>query len=194
MQTFIRKFSHFFAMLGGLVLCGIILMVCFSVAGRAINGALHSDAIMGNFPGLAEALLATGIGPIVGDNEVLEAGMAFAIFAFLPITQLYSAHASVDILTNHLPRRVNNFLVALFELVIAAVLILIAVQLFQGMSSKMNSGQTTFYLQYPIWWAYAASVLAAVAAAFVGSYVALARVTELLTGTVILPAEQGAEH
>jgi hypothetical protein len=47
----------------------------------------------------------TTFGPVKGDFEVVEAGIAFSIFAFLPICQLHGGHATVDIFTNLMPKR-----------------------------------------------------------------------------------------
>lgn len=145
-------------------------------------------------PGVAAALLDWGIGPIDGDFELVEAGMAFAIFAFMPLCQLSGAHASVDIFTAALPVRANRILRMVIEVVFAAVLILIAWKLFEGMESKRNSGQTTLLLEFPVWWAYAFSLIAAVAAALVAVYVAGTRVVEAITGNSVLPPELEAEH
>lgn len=171
------------AILGGLVLVALILMVCVSISGRALNGLLHS---MGDVT-LARWFLDLGIGPVTGDFELVEAGMAFAIFAFLPLCQITGSHASVDIFTAKLPPRVLLVLRAVIEVLFAAVLIVIAVQLYEGTQSKIRSGQTTFLLQFPIWWAYAASLVAAVLAAVVGCYVAVLRAWAAVTGRTTLP-------
>jgi TRAP-type C4-dicarboxylate transport system permease small subunit len=183
-----------FAQLGGLVLLALIFLTCASVLGRSINTMLHSDLLQGIAPDLADWLLSSGVGPINGDFEIVEAGMAFSIFAFLPICQLRGAHATVDIFTSVLSDGVNRVLRAAAEGVFAAVLILIAVQLYSGMLSKLSSGQTTFLLEFPVWWAYAASVFAAVAAAMVAVYVAVVRVLEMLRGHAILPGDGEAGH
>jgi len=47
------------------------------------------------------------------------------------------------------------------------------------MASKRRYGETTFLLQFPVWWSYAASLLAAIVAAVAGVYMALVRVTEM---------------
>jgi len=193
MHSVITKLARALSILGGLVLTALIVMTCLSIAGRSINGLLHSDWVQAVAPKMAKTLLATGIGPINGDFELVEAGMAFAIFAFLPLCQISGSHASVDIFTKALPVRVSQFLRMLIELVFAAVLVLIAVQLFSGMESKRNSGQTTLLLQYPLWWGYAASMLGAFAAALVAVYVALSRLVEVTTGRVILFSEQEAD-
>ena len=120
--------------------------------------------------------------------------MAFSIFAFLPLTQVTVGHATVDIFTSWMPERALRILRALIEVLFAVVLIVIAVQLFSGMQSKIRSGQTTLLLQFPVWWAYAGSVLGAGVAAVVAVYMALARVAEATTGRSIVTDELGAEH
>ncbi|MEM7058563.1 MAG: TRAP transporter small permease [Pseudomonadota bacterium] len=186
--------ARMFAQLGGIVLSLLIVLTCASVLGRLINTILNSDFVQGIAPDLAESLLSTGVGPINGDFEIVEAGMAFAIFAFLPLCQLRAAHASVDVFTSALPDRAQRLLRAVIELAFAAVLVLIAVQLYGGMISKLNSAQTTFLLEFPVWWSYAASVVAAIAAALVGIYVAFMRMLEAAKGHPILPLDQEAGH
>jgi len=193
MHVFVDRLARFFALAGGVVLSILIVQTCLSIAGRSVNAILHSDMIQSLMPGVASALLATGVGPINGDFELVEAGMAFAIFAFLPLCQWNGAHASVDIFTAFLPPRTQHVLRMISEVIFAIILVLIAWQFLQGMISKRASGQTTLLLQYPLWWSYAFSLTAAVATALVGVYVALMRVAEVGTGLVILPTEQGAE-
>lgn len=194
MHTFVTRLARSFAVVGGIVLSALIILTCLSVAGRAMNSLLHGDALQSLVPGLAKLLLATGVGPINGDFELVEAGMAFAIFAFLPLCQLHGAHASVDIFTATLPPRINRILRMVVEIIFAAVLILIAFKLFSGMESKRASGQTTLLLQFPVWWGYAFSVPGAVAAAFVALHIALSRLVEVATGRIILPSELESEH
>lgn len=129
---------------------------------------------------------ALGFGPINGDFEIVEAGMAFSIFAFLPLCQLHGAHATVDIFMSAVPRRFAWIMRALVECVFAAVLILIAWQLFEGAASKYRTGQTTFLLEFPVWWSYAASVVAMGVAALTGVYVAWMRCLECVRGVPFL--------
>ena len=194
MHALMERLARLFAFLGGLVLSILIIVTCLSIAGRTLNSLLHGDFAQALMPGFADLLLATGVGPINGDFELVEAGMAFAIFAFLPLCQLNGAHASVDIFTAALSPRANRVLRAAIEIVFAGVLVLIAWQLFQGMESKRASGQTTFLLQFPIWWAYAASLSGAIMAALASAYVAVMRLIEVVTGHKVLPAELEAEH
>ena len=171
-----NRLANVMAIFGGIVLLALIILVCISVLGRSLNTLFHGELAVW-FPRLAEWVLASGIGPINGDFEIVESGIAFSIFAFLPLCQITMGHASVDIFTARLPLGVNWFLQMVIDIVFAAVLILIAVQLFDGMQSKMRNGQTTFLLQFPIWWAYAACFGAAIVACCVSLFCAVAQLT-----------------
>lgn len=194
MQTFMDKLARFFALLGGTTLTILILLICASVVGRSLNGVLHSDAVQAIIPGIANGLLNSGIGPINGDFEIVEAGVAFAIFAFLPICQLHGAHASVGIFTQRLPEQLDRKLRLVIEVVFAAVLILLAWYLLLGGLSKYQSGQTTLLLQFPVWWSYALCIVAMWVGALTGLYVAAERIMEVLSGRKSHLAEDGANH
>ena len=180
MRHFMVGLARVMAILGGIVLSLLIILTCLSILGRSLNGVFHSDLMQSLLPGLSNWILGLGVGPVNGDFELVESGVAFAIFAFLPICQITGGHASVDLFTNALPRQVNRVLRAVIEVVFAAVLILITWRLYDGMLSKLGYGETTFLLQMPVWWAYAASLVGAVSAAVVGLYVAGVRVVEAL--------------
>jgi len=181
------------AIIGGIVLSLLIILTCLSIIGRTLNGIFHSDFMQGQMHGFSEWMLSLGVGPINGDFELVEAGVAFAIFMFLPLTQITSGHAVVDVFTNWMSSRSQRYLIAASEVLFAIALVAIAWQLKEGMISKFNSGTTTFLLQFPIWWAYALSLVGAVSAAIVGVYSASVRVYTALTGTLIL-TDEGAEH
>ncbi|MBL4766916.1 MAG: TRAP transporter small permease [Rhodobacteraceae bacterium] len=194
MNNFMIGLARFSAILGGIVLTLLIVLTCVSITGRILNGWMHSDFMESLAPAFSQWMLSLGIGPVNGDFELVESGVAFAIFAFIPLCQITSGHASVGILTDKLPERVQQFLRMVVELIFAAVLVLIAQRLFAGMSSKMRYGETTFLLQFPIWWAYAASFAGSVVAAIVGVYMGLVRTYEFFTGRIIIWDGAGAEH
>lgn len=182
--------ARFMAVLGGIILTALVLLTCLSVIGRGINTILHSGLIQGVMPGFADSLLASGVGPILGDYELVEAGIAFSIFAFIPLCQITAGHASVDIFTARLPVRVNRLIQVIVDVVFAIVLIVIAWRLLEGTTSKMRYNETTLLLQFPIWWAYGLSFVAAALGAVVGVYMAGVRVIEFLTmRTIVASAE-----
>ena len=190
----VRWLARAMALLGGIVLTVLVALACVRIIGRSLNALGHAGFLEAIAPGLAAWLVGTGVGPVPGDFELIEAGIAFAIFAFLPICQLQSAHAVVDVFTNPMPRRVNRFLIAFWEVVLAIVILVIGWRLFVGMTEKFDNQQTTFLLQFPVWWAYAASFAAAFVAMLVGLYCAAARVVSFITGDDILPSVGGADH
>jgi|TARA_B110000971_G_scaffold79544_1_gene81691 TRAP-type C4-dicarboxylate transport system permease small subunit len=190
MHNLATRAARFMAICGGLVLALLILLICISVVGRSLNGVLHGW-IGTAFPAVSAWLLQAGVGPINGDFELVEAGVAFSIFSFLPLCQISGGHASVDIFTSKLPRGVNRGLQMVIDTVFALALIIMAYQLYKGMLSKLSYGDTTFLLQFPIWWAYAASLVGAVMAAVISVYVACVRVMELATGQDVITDETG---
>lgn len=186
--------ARIMALMGGAVLSVLIALTCISVMGRGLNTLAHSDLLQGLAPALAAGLISTGIGPVTGDYELVEAGVAFAIFAFLPICQLYAGHATVDVFAAMMPGRTNVWLTAFWEVVLAIVIVVIAWRLHAGFTEKLSNGQTSFLLQFPVWWAYGASLIAAGLAGLVGLYCAAARVAEAVTGRRHLPQAEEADH
>lgn len=178
--------------LGGLVLVALVVITCVSVLGRSANTLGNTLWIETN-----AALIATffkSLGPIRGDFELVEAGIAFAIFAFLPYCQMIHGHAKVDLLVTNLPEVVQRFLTMLWEILLAVVLVVIAWRLFVGTVDKSENGETTFLLQFPVWWAFSVSAFAAVVAGVVAIYVATIRVLELARNTDLLTPETGAKR
>lgn len=186
------RLSQAMALAGGAMLLALVLLTCLSILGRELNEVLQSD-LLGGTAAARWLVRDVGVGAIAGDFELLEAGMAFTIFAFLPLTQITAGHAVVDLFADRLPEGARRWLMALIEAVFAAVLILIAAQLWSGMVSKLASGQVTLRLQFPVWWAYALAVAPAILAAIVGVWCALMRIHEARTGANVLEAA-GAEH
>ena len=194
MYALIKKLAQVMAVLGGLVLTLLVLLVCTSVLGRSVGTLLHGTFMQSNFADFSNWALAVGIGAINGDFELVEAGIAFAIFAFLPLCQLSGSHATVDVFTSKFSRRTNQALQMISECLFALILGLIAWRLFAGMEAKQRYGETTFLLQFPIWWAYAASFSGAVIAAFISFYMAIIRILEVFSGQQMLPENESDER
>lgn len=142
MYSAIERIASFislvFALLGGIVLILLTALTVSSVTGRA--------------------LIPIGLGPIPGDFELVEAGVAFAVFAFLPWCQFNRGHASVEIFTQFLPEKANRLLEVLIDALMFAIAVLLFRQHGLGTLDKTSYGETTFVLQFPIWWAYAAAL------------------------------------
>lgn len=183
MHIFMTKLARSMAAIGGLVLSLLILLTCVSICGRLLNGFLHGSLMQSIAPGFSDWAI-NYVGPINGDFELVEAGVAFAIFAFIPLCQITAGHASVDILANKFPASVNRFLRMVTEILFALVLVLIAWRLGAGLAGKYGNGETSFLLEFPVWWAYALSFIGALTAAAVGIYMAVIRILEFLTGQI----------
>lgn len=155
-ERLIRGLAQGLALAGGAVLFALVTMVCVSVAGSAL-------ARFG----------VPGVGPVRAAYELVELGIAFVVFAFLPLAQLDRAHATVEVFAARLPRRANAALSRFWALGMAAAMVLIAWRLGVGTAAKASSGETTFLLSLPLWWAYAACCAAASVAALVTAWDAL---------------------
>lgn len=162
------------AILGGLVLIAITLLTVVSISGRAF--------------------VRQGLGPIPGDFELVEAMTAFAVFSFLPWCQLRRAHATVDVFTSFLPDRVNRFIDLASEALMTAVIVLIAWRLWHGMWDKIRYQETTFILQFPVWWGFAAAMAAAAVGVLVSVYMLAIRAREAFTGHEQFAPTQGGGH
>ncbi|MCB1329740.1 MAG: TRAP transporter small permease [Maritimibacter sp.] len=201
MYHFFLSLSRLMAILGGFVLSLIVVLVVLSVIGRELNSMLHGDLFGGSgFAAWALGVELPGIwgkiklGPVNGDYELVEAGIAFSIFAFLPLAQITGAHATVDIFTSWMSDPAQKILTTLIDIAFAVVLVLIALQLFHGTVDKFERHQTTLLLQFPVWWAYTVSLVGAIMAVVVSAYLALVRLAELVTGRRLVPHGEGADH
>lgn len=137
-----RRFAAVLAILGGLALVAVMLSTVASVTGRA--------------------LIPLGLSPIRGDFELVELGTGFAVFAFLPWVQINRQHASVEILTMHMSARTNRIIDLVADILMAMIAVLLAWKHWQGTLDKLAYGETTFIIQYPIWWAYASGLVGAI--------------------------------
>ncbi len=195
MFVLVERIAKLTALLGGLVLLGLVLLACVSIAGRAINTVAFLREVVEIAPSISHLVETIGIGGVNGDFEMIEAGVAFAIFAFFPYCQLRGGHATVDIFTSFLPRKVNHYLVAFWDIILAGVICLICWRLYVGMMGKMNAHETTMLLQLPVWWTYAFSFAASLVSVLVSLYITVARFLEILTGNVYLSnSSEGAVH
>ena len=142
MTAFIYRLAHWTAIVGGVMLCALTLMIVVSVSGRALIGM--------------------GLGPVPGDFELVEVGTAMAVFFFLPWCYLKGGHATVDLLYSNLPGAARKVIDTVSDLLMLAVWLMLSWMLWEGMLEKREYQETTFILQMPIWWAYAACLVGAV--------------------------------
>ncbi len=116
------------ALLGGLIAIAIAVIVSASVASRN--------------------LLEEGI---PGDFEYVQMGTAIAVFAFLPYCQLRRGNIVVDSFSLSWPPRMRALVDALWDLVYAGIMGLLAFSLFQGAFDIKANGTATMVMGTPIW-------------------------------------------
>lgn len=165
--------ARYTAIAGGTVLAIITATTLISVIGRG--------------------LIPIGLSPIPGDYELVEAGVLFAIFAFLPWTQLTRGHAVVAIVTDQFSARVNAVIVFLTDLVMLGLAAFILWRHWAGMLDKLQYMETTFILRLPLGWSYAASMLGAVVFVIVATYCVVRSAAEMASANPQMPKSGAAE-
>lgn len=134
----VERLTKLFALLGGVMLILLAGLTILSVIGRTIN--------------------AYGFGPIQGDFELVENGTAFVVFCALPYCQMRYGHVSVDILSRRFPALLSWLIAVVSHSAMTVIAFIITRQLYLGMMDKYLWGETTFILQLPAWWGYAAAL------------------------------------
>ena len=158
--------ASFLAILGGAVLTALAIMSVVSITGRWAVGT--------SIPFLSS------MGPVQGDFELVEMGVAFAVFSFLGWCQYQRGHVTVDIFVSRLSPRALAGLSTLSNAAITAVAVLIAWHHGLGMMDRMRYNESTMILQIPVWWGYAASLVGAWMFALVSLYTVWRSANEML--------------
>ena len=173
--------AELFALTGGLVLLGIMLVQSLSVAGRSLPD------IFGLF-GLKLPRLS-----IPGDIEIVQLGCGIAVFFFLPLCQYRRANVLVEFFTQGLPVRLRSLFDLAANLLFLVLSGAVTWQLFHGMMEKFAYGDTSMVLRIPEAWPYLAAVIAAVLWTLVTAYTCLRSAQEAARGRMIGPLPSG-EH
>ena len=146
------RLARLLAMLGGALAVCLALLVSTSITLRAL-----------------------GLGGVRGDFEFVQMGVALIVFAFMPWSQVRRGNVMVDSFTTKLPKRFQAALDALWEVVFAAMMALIAWRLGAGAMEAARSSTTTMVLLLPIAPAIAACALLAGFTALVALAMAVVR-------------------
>jgi TRAP-type C4-dicarboxylate transport system permease small subunit len=132
---------------GGLILILVTVLTVVSVTGRTLIGQ-----------------------PVDGDYELVSAGCAIAVFAFLPWCQYRRGHVTVDVFFMRASPRTIAFTSLVGNVVMTAAAAFVAWRLQAGMMDKVAYLETTFILRLPVWWGYAGSLVGAWSFAIVSLY------------------------
>ena len=149
----VEKLALFVAVLGGLGLAFVTLITLANIFGRA--------------------LIPVGLTSVRGQVELVQAGTAFAICAFMPWAHLKRGHASVAIFTDMFSIRANRIIDFVSDLALLVLSGLITWQHTLGMFDKQAFGQTTFLLRLPLWLVYGACLIGLVTWLIIGLWTSL---------------------
>ncbi len=138
LTRWLERLARAVALVGGLLLVGVMAMTVVSVLGRYLFNA-----------------------PVPGDYEITELAIGIAAFAFFPYCHITNANIVVELFTGRMPTRWKAALDAVHNITFAIVASLIAWRLFIGGMHKFDDGETTMFLGIPIHWAYFSAVLGA---------------------------------
>lgn len=161
------------ALLGGLALVVVTVTTVLSILGRL--------------------MIPLGLRSIHGDVELVQAGMLFAILAFMPWCHLTRGHAIVAILTDRFPVRFNAVLEFLTDVLMLLVASFIAWRFWVGMFDKLGNHESTFIMRIPIGWIYAAGMIGLVAFVIIAAYCVVRSGRNALSATPVRPVGGGAE-
>ncbi len=130
-QATIRKIVELWALAGGLLLLGVVLVNATSLAG---NIFLHQ--------------------PVPGDFEIVEVGVAVAVFAFLPYCQITGSNVTADIFTARAGPRLLSALGVLASIIALGFAGLLLWRMSYGLMDYRQYREFTTIYQFPIWVAF----------------------------------------
>lgn len=127
-----RAFIRFWAYgVGGLLLVVIVLMTAYSAA----SGFFFNK-------------------PLAGDFEIVQFGVAIAVFCFLPLAQMARANVIVDIFTMRASARARAAMDLLGAVVAAAFAVLLLWRMSGGMIDYYQHSEYTPIIGIPLWTAF----------------------------------------
>jgi len=129
--NYTRQLIRLWALLGGFILIGIILMTAYSATSNLLLNA-----------------------PVAGDFEIVEMGVALAVFCFLPFCQLERANVSVDIFTMNAGPKSEVLMSILASTIAVLFASLLLWRMSLGMTDYREYEEYTAILSIPIWIAF----------------------------------------
>ncbi len=127
----IRKIIELWALAGGLLLIAVVLVNATSLAGNIFLNQ-----------------------PVPGDFEIVEVGVAVAVFSFLPYCQITDANVTADIFTAWARPRIINLLRVLASTVALGFAALLLWRMWLGLIDYRIYREVTTIYQFPIWVAF----------------------------------------
>jgi TRAP-type C4-dicarboxylate transport system permease small subunit len=126
-----RRVIEGWALAGGLLLLAIVLLTAWSLAGDVLGG-----------------------GPLPGDFEIVEVGVAVAVFSFLPYCQVTGANVTADIFTAGAGPRLKRVLGLAAAAIALGFSAFLTWRMYLGMQDYRRYEEVTTIYQFPIWQAF----------------------------------------
>lgn len=98
--------------------------------------------------------------PVLGDQEIVEIGVAVALFSFMPYCQMRAANVIVAFFTARVSPAGQAFLDALMNAIFSACIVIVTWRLAVGGLGAFRAGDASMFLRLPQWWGYAAAFVA----------------------------------
>lgn len=137
-EHWIDKLAIALALLGGLGLVFATLATCLSIILKLIRRILDSTA--GNF---FNSESWSFIRPILGEEELVQYGVGFALFSVLPLVMMRRGHVKIDLFEPFFSKRFNLFLDFLGDLALAIIAYLIMTRQWGLIFKKTRKTQDT---------------------------------------------------
>ncbi len=187
-ERWVTRLAWIVAIAGGGVLTALTVTTVVAILGRFVATLPPTPEFLSALDFVRRAIVAIAAWFVRGNYEFVEVGVGFAVFAFMPWCQLNRGHASVEILTNLFPDAVNAAIDLIAYLLLAAMAVYVTWRMWLGMFDKLGYHETTFILQFPVWWGYAAAMTGAVAWVIVALFCVWRSVREMRAGVVVQPS------
>ena len=162
MGRWIGRYTDLLAIIGGLVLTGVMLLAVVSIIGRAFSRSGWALFDRGGALGW--------VGPIPGDFELVSMGAGIAIFCFLSWAHFQRGHVTVDIFVSKLGPRGLAWLSVATNLILTVMVVLLALKVGEGLDDKVRFRETTQILEIPVWYKYVGGMAGLWSFALVSGY------------------------
>ena len=100
--------------------------------------------------------------PVLGDQEIVEIGVAVALFSFMPYCQMRAANVIVGFFTARVSPAGQALLDALMNTIFSVCILIVTWRLAVGGLGAFKAGDASMFLRLPQWWGYAAAFVACI--------------------------------
>ncbi len=169
----VYRLASLVAVAGGAALIVVTIITVVSVIGRA--------------------LIPLGLGAVPGDFELVQGGIMFAVFAFLPWCHLERGHAIVAIVTDHFPVRISAFAEFLWDAAMLGAAVFISWRLWAGLADKLGNHESTFILRMPLWVLYSLGLFGAIIFVICALYCVLRSALNAVSRSPVPPVSGAGE-